>query len=308
MAIDRRHLEQHLAGLQQAFGGDLSLPIARAELRQAPPARSVQPPRPTGPLPTGPLPTGQPPTGPLPTAAPPRPRSTAPRPAPVAQPPAAPAAPRPTPVIAPTAAAAAPDPLTTLRTEVLACTRCKLHVDRTNVVFGEGNPRARVLFVGEAPGATEDRTGRPFVGPAGQLLDRILNGAMGLQRSDVFIANINKCRPPGNRAPEADEVAACLPYLKQQVDLIRPEVIVCLGRTAAQNLLGTTASTTALRGRTLDYHGTPVVVTWHPAYLLRDPSHKRETWDDIKRVNALLGLPEVPPTPNSGNGNGPNQS
>jgi uracil-DNA glycosylase family 4 len=181
-----------------------------------------------------------------------------------------------------------------LREEVLPCTRCKLSQGRQHVVFGEGNPRARVLFVGEAPGANEDRTGRPFVGDAGQLLDRIISGAMGLQRSDVFIANINKCRPPGNREPEPDEVAACLPFLRAQIEILRPEVIVCLGRVAAQNLLGRTESASKLRGQQLDYLGIPVVVTWHPAYLLRDPSHKRETWDDIKRVNRLLGLPEVP--------------
>ena len=150
------------------------------------------------------------------------------------------------------------------------------------------------MFVGEAPGAKEDQTGRPFVGPAGQLLDRIIQGAMGLRREDVFIANINKCRPPNNRTPDAEEVAACLPYLKEQVQLVRPEVIVCLGRTAAQNLLGSTESTTALRRRQHAYADTPVVVTWHPAYLLREPSRKRETWDDIKKVNRLLGLPEVP--------------
>lgn len=181
-----------------------------------------------------------------------------------------------------------------LREEVLPCTRCKLHTGRRSTVFGEGNARARVLFVGEAPGAKEDQSGRPFVGPAGQLLDRILEGAMGLRRSDVFIANVNKCRPPNNRAPEADEVAACLPFLKRQVEIVQPEVIVCLGRTAAQNLLGTTESTTAMRQRQHEYAGTPVVVTWHPAYLLREPGRKRETWEDIKKVNALLGLPEVP--------------
>jgi uracil-DNA glycosylase family 4 len=185
--------------------------------------------------------------------------------------------------------------LAELRREVLPCTKCKLHEGRRNTVFGEGSPSARVLFVGEAPGAVEDQTGRPFVGPAGQLLDKILANAMGLRRDQVFIANINKCRPPGNREPQPDEVAACLPFLRRQIEILQPEVIVCLGRTAAQNLLGTTASTTALRGRQLDYLGIPVVVTWHPAYLLRDPSHKRETWDDVKRVNRLLGGPEVPP-------------
>lgn len=184
--------------------------------------------------------------------------------------------------------------LQALRAEVMPCTRCKLHQGRRHAVFGEGNPTPRVLFIGEAPGAQEDQTGRPFVGQAGQLLDRIIQGAMGFERRDVYIANINKCRPPGNREPEADEVAACLPYLRRQIAILKPEVIVCLGRTAAQNLLGTTAPTRALRGQTLQFEGTPVIVTWHPAYLLRDPSHKRETWDDIKRVNLLLGLPEVP--------------
>lgn len=191
----------------------------------------------------------------------------------------------------------AADALQELRSEALACTRCKLHAGRRHVVFGEGDPNARVLFIGEAPGANEDKTGRPFVGDAGQLLDRILVGAMGLDRGAVYIANINKCRPPGNREPEADEVAACLPFLRRQIEILQPEVIVCLGRTAAQNLLGSTESVGKLRGRTLDFQGIPVVITWHPAYLLRDPSHKRETWDDIKRVNRLLGLPEVPPHP-----------
>jgi DNA polymerase len=184
--------------------------------------------------------------------------------------------------------------LAALRAEVLKCTRCKLHESRRTVVFGEGNPQPDVMFVGEAPGAVEDQTGRPFVGPAGQLLDRIIAGAMGLQRSEVFIGNVNKCRPPGNRDPEPDEVAACLPYLRRQVELLRPKVIVALGRIAAHNLLSTSEPMRALRGRDLRYEGIPVVVTWHPAFLLRDPSHKRETWDDIKRVNRLLGRPEVP--------------
>jgi DNA polymerase len=189
----------------------------------------------------------------------------------------------------------APDEaLRALRAEVLKCTRCKLHQGRRTVVFGEGNPRPDVMFVGEAPGSVEDQTGRPFVGPAGQLLDRIIAGAMGLHRSEVFIGNVNKCRPPGNRDPEPDEVAACLPYLRRQVALLQPKVIVALGRIAAHNLLSTTEPMRALRGRELRYDGIPVVVTWHPAFLLRDPSHKRETWDDIKRVNRLLGRPEVP--------------
>lgn len=182
-----------------------------------------------------------------------------------------------------------------LRAEIHDCTKCKLHQGRQTTVFGEGSPTARVMFIGEAPGAREDQTGRPFVGPAGQLLDRILAGAMGLQRPEVFIANLNKCRPPGNRAPEPDEVAACLPYLKRQVELVQPEVLVCLGRSAAQSLLGSTESTTRMRQKQHEYCGIPVIVTWHPAYLLREPSRKRETWEDIKRVNQLLGLPEIPP-------------
>lgn len=272
MAVDRRILAQHLARLAQAYGLDLVLPRGSAsgaaisdDGARAPAVPSAH------------------------DAA----RAAG------AAPPAAPATPSP-PILAaatPTPHAALPGQpsLDELRTAVLACTRCKLHAGRRRAVFGEGNPRAEVMFIGEAPGAVEDQTGRPFVGPAGQLLDRILTGAMGLQRGDVYIANINKCRPPGNRPPEADEVAACLPYLVAQVAHIRPRVIVCLGRTAAHNLLGLNEPMRALRGRELSYQGIPVVVTWHPAYLLREPEHKRETWEDIKRVNRLLGRPEVPP-------------
>jgi len=190
--------------------------------------------------------------------------------------------------------AQADDPLLRLRAEAMACRKCKLCDTRKSVVFGEGARRPEVLFVGEAPGAVEDQTGRPFVGPAGQLLDKILDGAMGYRREDVYIANINKCRPPGNRDPEADEVAACIPFLRQQVELLQPKVIVALGRVAAHNLLGTEEPMRALRGRELSYNGIPVVVTWHPAFLLRDPSRKPETWQDIKRVNRMLGRPEDP--------------
>ena len=182
-----------------------------------------------------------------------------------------------------------------MSSEVAACQACKLCEDRTQVVFGEGAPAARVMFVGEAPGRDEDQQGRPFVGASGQLLDRIISGGMGLQRSEVYIANINKCRPPNNRNPEPDEVAACLPLLRQQVRLVQPDLLVALGRVAAQNLLSTTRPMRLLRGRDLDYEGTPVVATWHPAYLLRKPEAKAETWADIKRINRLLGNPEVPP-------------
>ena len=294
MAIDRRHLQQHLELAAQAYGPDLPLPAGAVTPRAAaaqPVAQPIPPPVPPTARAATPPPAVEPdaPAPLRPSAAPPMAARERP-----------PAPPQPT---APADAALAPaaagdDPvarLQALRDEVMPCIRCKLHQGRQHTVFGEGNPRARVMFIGEAPGAREDQSGRPFVGDAGQLLDRIITGAMGLQRQDVYIANINKCRPPGNRAPEPDEVAACLPFLRQQVEIVRPEVLVCLGRTAAQNLLSTTASTTALRGRELEYLGIPVVVTWHPAYLLREPAHKRETWEDIKRVNRLLGRPEVPP-------------
>ena len=287
MVIDRRHLQQHLELAAQAYGPDLPLPVGTVAPRAAAPAPAPAPP-PAKAAPEAPVRAAVP-AVPAAGAAPGRPAAAAAAPAPASPPPA--------PVHA-APPAASDDPvaqLQALRNEVLPCTRCKLHQGRQHTVFGEGNPRARVMFIGEAPGAREDQSGRPFVGDAGQLLDRIITGAMGLQRQDVYIANINKCRPPGNRVPEPDEVAACLPFLRQQIEIVRPEVLVCLGRTAAQNLLGTTASTTALRGRELEYLGIPVVVTWHPAYLLREPVHKRETWEDIKRVNRLLGRPEVPP-------------
>lgn len=198
---------------------------------------------------------------------------------------------------------AAPDPISpssrqaaldALREEIGPCTRCRLHEGRQQLVFGEGSANARVMFVGEAPGRQEDRQGRPFVGPAGQLLDKIIEHAMGLSRRDVFIANINKCRPPGNRDPLPDEVGTCLPFLRRQIEAIEPEVIVTLGRVAAQNLLSTTLPMRALRGQDLETNGITVIATWHPAYLLRQPSAKADTWEDIKRVNRLLGLPEIP--------------
>ena len=298
MVIERRHLRQHLELAAQAYGSDLRLPAATAAPRTAPaesatePAqgRAAPPPAdPVAPEVDAPADAGRA-QQPNPISPPPR---TTPPPAPR---PAVTPAPEPAPAPSPADAGDPVAQLQALRREVQPCTRCKLHEGRQHTVFGEGDPAAEVMFIGEAPGAREDQTGRPFVGEAGQLLDRILGGAMGLQRSQVYIANINKCRPPGNRVPEPDEVAACLPFLRQQIAIVRPKVLVCLGRTAAQNLLATTASTTALRGRDLTYEGIPVVVTWHPAYLLREPAHKRETWEDIKRVNRLLGRPEVPPT------------
>ncbi len=192
------------------------------------------------------------------------------------------------------AATPTPQSLEALQQEVSQCQACKLCEGRKNVVFGEGSPKAKVFFIGEAPGQTEDETGRPFVGRAGQLLDKIIENAMGMGRQEVFIGNVNKCRPPGNRDPQPDEVAACLPYLQQQIQLIRPQVIVTLGRVALWNLLGTQEPMKRMRGRSLTYQDIPVVATWHPAYLLRTPSAKADTWEDIKRVNRLLGRPEVP--------------
>ncbi|MBX3292419.1 MAG: uracil-DNA glycosylase [Acidobacteria bacterium] len=168
------------------------------------------------------------------------------------------------------------------------CTRCKLStLGRKQVVNSTGNFNARLMFAGEAPGADEDEQGAPFVGKAGQLLTKIIE-AIGLKREDVFIGNINRCRPPGNRAPEADESAACKPFLIREIAVVRPEVIVVLGATAAQNLLETKVPIGKLRGQFHDYMGVKVMPTFHPAYLLRDPNKKREVWDDMKMVRDHL--------------------
>jgi len=168
------------------------------------------------------------------------------------------------------------------------CSRCKLHtLGRKQVVFGVGNPNADLMFVGEAPGADEDIQGEPFVGRAGQLLNRIIE-AIDLRREDVYIANVIKCRPPGNRNPEPDEVAQCEPFLFRQIDAIRPKVIVALGKFAAQCLLKTDAPITRIRGREFAYRDAILIPTYHPAYLLRNPSAKRDVWEDMKRVRAIL--------------------
>jgi DNA polymerase len=167
------------------------------------------------------------------------------------------------------------------------CARCRLSEKRTTVVFGEGDQDARIMFIGEGPGAEEDRSGRPFVGQAGRLLDRMIV-AMGFERSQTYIANVVKCRPPGNRDPKEDEIAACSPFLDRQIDLIRPEVIVALGRFAANRLTGTDKPLGALRGRWSHYKGVPLLATYHPAYLLRTPADKRKVWDDLKLVMAKL--------------------
>ena len=180
-----------------------------------------------------------------------------------------------------------------LQDEVAQCTRCALHRGRTQTVFGTGDRRAHWLFVGEAPGAEEDRQGEPFVGRAGQLLNAMIK-AIGLRREQVYIANLLKCRPPNNRDPQPDEVEHCEPFLVRQIELIAPRLIVALGRHAAHSLLRTELALGKLRGRVLAYRGTPLVVTYHPAYLLRNPADKRKAWDDLclARVTAGRNRPE----------------
>lgn len=172
-------------------------------------------------------------------------------------------------------------PLTQVRAALGECTRCKLHKGRQHIVFGVGNPQAWLVFVGEAPGADEDQQGEPFVGRAGQLLTRIIE-AMKLTREQVYICNIIKCRPPGNRNPEPDEIAACEPFLVAQLQAIQPKLICALGTFAAQTLLRTKEPISKLRGRFHDYHGIPVLPTFHPAYLLRNPHEKKTVWADMQ--------------------------
>jgi uracil-DNA glycosylase family 4 len=174
-----------------------------------------------------------------------------------------------------------------IHTEIGDCTRCPLHLERKHVVHTEGNRKARLMFVGEAPGADEDIQARPFVGRAGQLLTKIIE-AIGMKREEVLIGNVNRCRPPGNRAPTTEEATTCKPYLLREIAIVQPEVIVVLGNTAMKNLLDTREGITRLRGRFQDYKGIKVMPTFHPAYLLRDPSKKRETWEDLKMVKNYL--------------------
>ena len=175
--------------------------------------------------------------------------------------------------------------------EVLNCRRCGLHKTRKNIVFGEGAVRAKIVFVGEAPGADEDVQGRPFVGRAGQLVTDIIVKGMRLRREDVYICNIIKCRPPGNRNPSTEEISQCEPFLKQQLQLIRPQVICALGKFAAQVLLKTETPITALRGRFQDYEGIRLLPTYHPAYLLRNPPAKKQVWEDVQMMMNEIGLP-----------------
>jgi len=205
--------------------------------------------------------------------------------------------PAPSPLVAPPAGASLfeavdkvkDDNLLKIREDLGECTRCKLHKGRNKIVFGDGNPKAQLVFVGEGPGADEDMQGLPFVGRAGKLLTQMIE-AMGLQRSDVYICNVVKCRPPENRAPEPDEVAACSPFLMRQIDSIHPKVIVCLGATAAKTILNTTRGISQFRGEWLEWRGHKLMATYHPAYLLRNPPAKADVWKDLQKVMAELGL------------------
>ncbi|MFZ3208927.1 MAG: uracil-DNA glycosylase [Geobacteraceae bacterium] len=179
-----------------------------------------------------------------------------------------------------------------VREEIGECLRCQLGATRTRMVFGVGNPQARLVFVGEAPGRDEDLQGEPFVGDAGQLLTQIIL-AMGLQRSEVYICNVLKCRPPGNRNPHPDEIEECHPFLLRQLNAIRPAAVVALGTFATHILLGAKEPISKLRGQFHDYHGIPLMPTFHPAYLLRNPAMKKEVWQDMQQVMRLLGI-ELP--------------
>ena len=183
-----------------------------------------------------------------------------------------------------------PVTLEAVQSWTVGCARCRLSEERTNIVFGEGNPGARVVFVGEGPGADEDAQGRPFVGRAGQMLTKIIENVLFLPREEVYIGNVVKCRPPGNRTPLPDECATCIPYLRKQLEIIHPEVIVTLGALATASLLETTETIGRLRGRFSTYRGIKVMPTYHPAYLLRNPSEKRKVMDDIILVREALGI------------------
>jgi uracil-DNA glycosylase len=176
-----------------------------------------------------------------------------------------------------------------IRDDIGDCTRCALHKGRNKIVFADGSPDARLMFVGEGPGADEDAQGLPFVGRAGQLLNNMI-GAMGLAREEVYIANVVKCRPPGNRTPEPEEANTCAPFLFRQIDVVRPEVIVALGATAATYLLGQRQPLAGLRGRIHSLRGSKLIVTYHPAFLLRDPRQKKEAWADLQIAMRELGL------------------
>ena len=176
-----------------------------------------------------------------------------------------------------------------LENSIINCNKCKLCSNRTNIVFGVGNPKAEIMFIGEGPGADEDRQGEPFVGKAGQLMNKAFEG-LGIRREELYIANIVKCRPPSNRVPEKDEAEACLNYLRNQVLLVKPKIIVLLGSTALKNILGNEYSITAMRGKWIEQKGILYMPTWHPAALLRDENKKIEFWNDLKEVRKKINL------------------
>jgi uracil-DNA glycosylase len=237
-------------------------------------------------------------------AAPIPPPAAAPRVTPAAAAPArVPTPPAPAPVAAPASAAPATayslsdkgcgsEPLLDIRGKLGECMRCKLHAGRTRLVFGVGNPSASLMFVGEGPGGEEDLQGEPFVGRAGQLLTKMIE-AMGFARSEVYIANVVKCRPPNNRDPEPDEIEACEPFLKAQIAALRPRIIVALGRFAVQTLLRDTTPISRQRGRWREYEGVKLMPTFHPAYLLRNPAEKKPAWEDLQLVMKEFG--KAPP-------------
>lgn len=183
-----------------------------------------------------------------------------------------------------------PASLEDLREHIGNCQRCKLHKGRTHLVYGEGSPVAKLVFVGEGPGVDEDLAGRPFVGESGKLLTKIIEKGMGLTREEVYICNVVKCHPPKNRDPEKDEIEACVPFLKKQLQIISPEVICCLGRVACQALFGGEFKITHERGKWRSYEDIPLMPTFHPAYLLRNPYAKRQVWEDVKMIMQRIGL------------------
>jgi DNA polymerase len=197
----------------------------------------------------------------------------------------------PYPAVSPLTRRASATDLPSLAKEVSSCVSCRLCKTRKQTVFADGSPDAKIMFIGEAPGADEDAQGVPFVGRAGQLLTRMIEDGMGLPRKSVYIANVLKCRPPDNRNPEPDEIASCRGYLEAQIDLVKPEVVVALGKFAAQFLLQTEEGIMRLRGRWGTYRGIPVMPTFHPSFLLRQPAQKKEAWEDLLKVLAKVGLP-----------------
>jgi len=264
-------IAEHLR-LEAEFGGDW-IPVVRRRLA-SPPEQPARQPR-----------SSSPPSAPGPTF-----RSRASEPPPEARGPRGKGLSRPDPPVRttdPEACAAGRAGLDAIAAEIMRCKACALHEGRTNTVPGHGHPAARLCFVGEGPGADEDATGLPFVGRAGKLLTRMIE-AIGLERSEVFICNTVKCRPPGNRTPESSEMRTCWPFLERQIEVVRPDVIVALGRPAAQMLLATDRPMNRLRGRFFRFRRIPVMPTYHPAYLLRNPAAKSDSWADLKKVHEFL--------------------